>query len=372
MATLNPGTGVISPAAIKFGRAYQLMVLGNNSTPGNPQPVYLNFPLTLDFDVTHHLFAQANEANFSIYGLSAANRNLIQFNSFLKPQPYAVTLSAGYVSQLTGGYQGNLSSLPVVFSGYANVAYTERSGPNLITRINAFDSGDVTNGRPAGYVAAGPLPASAPSVAPLDYYLGGFLVPPPRSPSGSLGYAAQPGTPFDEVALTLMGYLDPVFGTVSPGVVKITPFPPSPVPGPRPRVFNGSAWDQLQVLASEAYGAHVYIENGVCNMLGQNDTLGTAALPILNASSGLLGVVMYDGYNATVRTIFEPSYRIGCELVLQSQFTNLGSGSADTGYSGTFKIVAYRHYGRISGVDSGDCFTDLTLLKTNTPQGNAS
>jgi hypothetical protein len=346
---MSPIGPVITPAAIKFGRTYQLMVWGNDSTPAVPDPIYIDFPLTLEFNVTHHIFAEANVGNFSLYNLSASNRGKIFFNRFLKPQPYKITLNAGYVSNQSLGFAGDVSTLPQIFNGYVNVAYTERSGPNLITRINAFDNGDITNGQPAGRIP---------------------------DPSG-VGYTAPPGTSFEEMAQNIAGFLDPTFHTVQFGGVFVTappPLPPTFLPnnGALPRTFNGSAWDNLVQLADEAYGAKVFIENGLVWILGQNDVIpAVGTLPILNASSGLLDIPRYDGYNIQVRSIFEPSYKIGQQLILQSSSVNLGTPIAG-GWSADCKVIAYTHSGTISGVESGELTTDLTLLKVSTPLGDAS
>lgn len=310
-------------ASSKFGRTYQLTVRGKNG-----QDISINFPTTLELSITHNIFASSNVADFSLYGLSASNRSEIAFNQFLKPQAFPVILRAGYLSQAPGGLLGSPSALPVIFDGYANVAFTEKQGPELITRINALDNGDITTGQPAGFFG----------------------------PTNS--YSAKVGTSFSEMFQNVVKRLS---GNVTPGFVQVTPTPP-PVTG-KPRIFTGNVWDNLQKLAREASGAHVFIENNICNMLGQNDVLSTANnLGILSSSSGLLGIPKYTDANIMCSCIFEPSLRIGALLELQSQYNPQISNVI-------CKIVGYTHHGVISGVESGELYSDIVLMSLKTPMG---
>lgn len=306
---------------MKFGRSYQMTVTGKSNTE-----IVFGLPLTLDFNVTHNIFAEANVGDFSIYNLKSSSRSEIQFNQFIKAQQYRVTLRAGYISQTSSGLLGYPASLPVIFTGYSNVAFTERSGPDLITRLNAFDNGDITTSTPATQF---PLNASIP-----------------------------PNTSFESAVTQVMSYLLPA--KIGTGFVKVTP-EPAPI-GPRGMALQGTVWTKLQSMAREAAGAKVFIENGVVNMLGQNDTLGGNNLGILRSSTGLLNIPKYTGYTITCSSIFEPALAIGKTVVLDSS-------DAPTEANGLCKIVAYTHRGTISGVQSGDAISDITLMSATTPLG---
>jgi hypothetical protein len=133
----------------------------------------------------------------------------------------------------------------------------------------------------------------------------------------------------------------------------------------KPRLFWGRVWEALEGLASEAAGAHVYIENGVCNMLGQNEVLPEAnSLGILQSSTGLLGAPKYTDSTIICPMIFEPSLTIGAQIELNSTYTPQANGPC--------KIVAYSHQGIISGTQSGDLTSTVTLMRLNTPLGAAS
>lgn len=322
---------------MKFGRSYLMTVTGK--TPGLP-PITIGFPTTLELNITHNIFSASNVADFSLYNLSTSNRSEISFNQFLKPQPYPVILRAGYISQ-QGGLIGSPASLPIVFNGYANIAYSERNGSDLVTRINAFDNGDIASNLPPVYFNA------------------------------SNSYTAPKGTLFVDMVTQVMSRLIP--NGIRPGSIIVDP---SQLPGPllARRTFNGRVWTQLEQLASEigkGSGGKVYIENGICNMLGQKDTIPSiSSLGTLSSSTGLLGIPKYTGATILCSCIFEPSLIIGAIINLDSSSfapsNNLGSPN------GPCKVVAYTHRGVISGVQSGELISDITLMQISTPLGATS
>lgn len=323
----------------KFGRTYLLQVAGKSNTTLIPD-ISIGFPITLEFSVTHNIFAEANHGEFSLYGLSDTNRSEISFSTYLKAKPYPVILRAGYISQQPGGFTGGTlngpNSLPIIFNGAANVAYTERMGSNLVTRIAAFDNGDY-----------------ASNASPPIYF------------NSANAYTAPIGTPFVIMVREVMQRLAP--NGIKVGHVFIDPTQdPGEVQG-IPRVFTGRVWEQLEVLAGEAAGAHVYIENtsSTVNMIGQNQILPDSnSLGVLQSSTGLLGIPKYTDSTIMCSMIFEPSLTIGAQIELNSTFT--------PGANGPCKIVAYTHHGVISGVESGDLITDVTLMKLGTPLGAPS
>lgn len=305
---------------MKFGRAYHLTVEGRSGGPA----ISIDFPLTLEFNVQHHIFASTNVAELSLYNLSAASRSEISFNLVNRPpRQFKVVLRAGYLSQVQLGLRSNPQSLPKIFDGSVNVAYTERCGSNLVTRINAFDNGDTTSGQPAA------------------------VFPP--------NFSVPKGTLFPDMVSKVMSCLLP---NVSVGAVLVSP---TPKPLTRARQFTGPVWPVLVDLAREVPGSKLYVENGVCNLLGQNITLGTNYLGVLRAETGLLDVPRFTGLNVMAKCVFEPSLAIGKTLELQS--------ALNRSINGKYKVVAYSHSGTISGVESGEAVSDLTLMSVNAPTG---
>lgn len=288
-----------------------MMVTGRSG-----ERLFFGYPLTLQFDITHHIFAAGNTANFSIYNLSTKNRNEILFDEYIKKGSYPITLNAGYGSQQEQDFVGPRlkPTLPLIFSGTVNVAYTERVGGDLITRINALDNGDVTSDKPSAYF-------------PSD-----FTVP--------------INTPFVDMIKSMMRLL----GEVKVGEVVVTPPQPNYT---RARPHTGSVWNMLQALKPP--NGHVFIDNGVCHMLGQNDVLpGLNNLGTLSSDSGLLNIPKYMGENVECSCVFEPALAIGKTMRLSSDF--------DTRYSDkVYKIIQYTHSGTISGTLSGDAISTISL-----------
>lgn len=306
---------------MKFGRSYQMTVVGLS---GNL--ISINFPLTLEFNITHHQFAQSNVADFSIYNLSSTKRSDIACNQFIKLQPRQVILRAGYASQNTLGQLGDPNSLPVIFNGYLNVAYTERSGSNLITRINAFDHGDTSSSKPA-------------TIFPNN-----FSIP--------------ANTSFEQMVLQVMGCLRG--SGINPGAVQVSN-PPPPITRPRP--FSGPVYETLVQLSLEAPGTRVFVEQGVCNMVGYNDSLGGNNLGTLTSETGLLGIPKYTGATILASCVFEPALAINKTINLDSTFAPLVNGPC--------KIIGYTHSGTISGSKSGDAISDIEMQSLNTIAGVA-
>jgi hypothetical protein len=326
----------VTIGATKFGRTYQLQVDGLSSTPTVPYPITVGFPITLELNVVHNIFAAANTGDFSLYNLSSTNISQIAFSTYLKAQPYRIQLRAGYLSQQPG-ITGSPSSLPVVFNGFVDVAFTERSGPNLITRINAFDNGDITSDNHS--ICFGPTNS----------------------------YTATAGTLFPAMVQDVMRRLTPngiSVGQVILNTAQIAGKPAMTSVVTKDRNFaTGRVWEALENLAAEAgTGTYVYIENGVVNMLGPKDILPAPnSLGVLQSSTGLLNIPKYTDSTILCSMIFEPSLTIGAQIELNSTY--------NTRVNGLCKIVAYTHHGTISGVQSDSLYTDVTLQKLSTALG---
>lgn len=313
---------------MKLQRTYQMMVTGRSGLP-----VYVRYPLTLSFSVTKHIFSGSSSANFSLYNLNKANRNEILFDEATKERGYPITLNAGYdsndvsgpaivTSTVAGspGARAAISSLPQIFNGFVKVAYTERSGGDLITRINALVTGDITSEKPTAYFPS--------------------------------NFVIKAGTSFVGTVKTLMRLL----GSVSPGEVVVTP---TPAVATRDRVFTGMVWNALQELTPP--GGNVFIENGRCNMLGQKDTMpGSNNLAVLKSSTGLLNIPKYNGYTVECSCVFEPSIAIGNRITLQSDFLTEVNKHV-------YKVREFTHRGTISGSESGEAVTEMSLYSVDAP-----
>lgn len=303
---------------MKFGRSYWLSATGLGG-----REVTASFPLTLDLATAHSVNAESNVGDFSLYNLGAGQRAVLAINQFSKVQPYPITVRAGYISQNQLGLSGSPLSLPIIFDGFIRVAYTEKAGSDLITRINALDDADLCN-------------SDGSAVFPANYSI-------------------PAGTPFNVMVSQIMSLLKPL---IQPGNVTISPMPPA-VSSRGSRPFSGRVWNALVELANEVHGTQVYIQHGVVYMITQNNTTGPNNLGTLQSSTGLLGIPKIVVPNILCSCVFEPSITVGALINLKSKYTPTINGPC--------KIVGYNHVGRISGVESGNLITELTLQSIDAP-----
>lgn len=284
-------------------------------------PVYIRYPLTLEFEISSHYFAAGNKAEFTIFNLNKGNRDALLIDYWMKTlDGFPITLNAGYRSQqstqLVVGDTPNQSSLPQIFSGFINEAYTTRVGSDLLTRIDAVDNGNIASELP-----------------PADF--------PPT-------FSVAANEPFADMVKRMMALLV----NVKVGEVLVTP-------ARKPYVTKawtpvGKVWDVLQTVTPP--GANLFIFNGTCHMLGQNDTLPVEnGLRELSVETGLLNIPKYTGNGVVCTCIFEPTLAIGREINLKSEHSKAMNGK--------YKIVQYDHSGTISGATSGDATSTITLQR---------
>lgn len=123
----------------KFGRNYQLSIQLPSLLPGVELPgaaslptstLIIKPPLTIEFDITRHSLASANTCQVRIYNLSRDSASQIYFNSF-NNQDFRII-------QLQAGYGTNLST---IFTGNITQAWSVREGVNFITQIECYDGG---------------------------------------------------------------------------------------------------------------------------------------------------------------------------------------------------------------------------------------
>lgn len=258
------------------------------------------FPTTLEFDVNRSTFASANKATFTLYNLQQAARRDIYFDRFVQNERRKVILQAGYVGSPV---------LPVIFQGDMRVAWTERRGVDWVTNIECFDGG-------------------------FAFY------------NALAGLSLPPGYTMKSAAAAIVRKMEP-YGVTLGKVSEIE------LPNQQTGiVFPGNAWDELQKLVPGP--GQVFVDNGVCNILNPQDFLQTPTIPIISPQSGLVGTPRKQGNLIDTLSIFDPQYIIGQLAELKSSETWLNSPR--------LKVVGLHHYGRISGVESGDLMTGLQLF----------
>lgn len=258
-------------------------------------------PTTLRFDVTRNTLAECNEAKLTLYNLNPSSRKDIYLDRILGYKEYrSVRLRAGYASE---------TSMPLIFRGNASTEYSERVGADIMTQIAAKD--------------------------------GMFAV------ANSFVSLSRPaGWNFASVATEVMKTMK----NASPGTVT-----PQTVQSNRGVVFNGSSWSALQSLASTNY-SQIFIDNETVNLLTGDGTISDAtSLKKISSATGLIGIPRIIGEKTLVTMVFEPNLSLGSPVELTS--------TLNTAANGPYKVIGFHHYGIISGVESGQAFTDLELSK---------
>lgn len=273
---------------IKLGRNYELKI----ETIGG-QTLTIMLPFTIEIDITRNTLSSANVCQIRLYNLSELNRNQIFFNAFNQSKFRTILLKAGYGTNLSTIFTGNISQ-----------AWSVREGVDFITQIECYDGG-------------------------FAFVNGNVEIPFPA------------GTPIKTVITTLMGQLPGItIGAVGNFSGTLS----------RGNTYSGNP---AQILF-ELTGGAFFIDNGKAYALQSDEyipSIGTQAQPIVvvNESSGLLGTPILEQSIVRFEMLFEPSLNIG-RLVSLISTTN-------PSLNGIYKITGVKHRGIISGVTSGTLIT---------------
>lgn len=265
---------------MKFGRNYTLSI-----EVAKGQNITVALPYAIEFEINRNTLASSQTATFRIYNMAESTRDLIWKDQYLWTQFRAIQFSAGY---------GNTT--PLVFNGTIKQAYSEHpeGTENAVTVIEAYDGGyQITNGLTNMTIAVG---ASA-----------------------------------QQTIMTLAKSLPGITGTPIVGSFPVTT--------KRGEVLFGNTWDMI-LKKSGGLGC---IDNGQPKILNLNDTV-TGTIPLIDASTGLLGAPKRTNAMITFDMLFEPRITIGQALALKSTFNSL--------LNGNYKVMGFTHRGKIT--DSGD------------------
>lgn len=115
------------------------------------------------------------------------------------------------------------------------------------------------------------------------------------------------------------------------------------------QTFLGSTVDLIK---REYLDFNVFIDKGELNILNENDVI-PGQITVLTSESGLLGSPMRSDTNVIVQIIFEPFLVVGQAIEILSTYYPQ--------FNNRYKIIKIKHEGTISGTQSGDLTTTLTL-----------
>jgi len=99
-----------------------------------------------------------------------------------------------------------------------------------------------------------------------------------------------------------------------------------------------------------------YIDDQSIYMLDKNEVF-IGDLSVLNEDNGILGTPKYFENRVEVEMLFEPRLKPSQMLELDSNIENR--------FNGNYKLSGFTHKGIISGAVSGDCVTNVIMLRIN-------
>lgn len=258
-------------------------------------------PFTIEFDIKRNTFSSANISSVRIHNLSQKNRRLIRKDVNQFGDVRQLVLSAGYGD-----------NLPVVFKGQITQAWSVRESVDFITEIQCFDAGYAFQNATFNQN----FPSGTSNTTIIDSMMTSL---------GSFGVTK--------------GVIGGVSGTIGRG-----------------NAFAGNT----SSIITELTGGGFFIDNGVANVLSQNQYIEGDVL-LINAASGLLGTPLREQTNVRVDILFEPRVKPGYLVQVES--------IGEEGFDNYYKVIAVHHRGIISETVAGSCTTSLTLLNDKTLTG---
>lgn len=239
----------------KFGRNYSLEVQAIDGSL-----LTIELPFTLEFDIQKNNLGSANAASFRIYNLSKNHRSALRFDAYQFGNFRSLILKAGYGSDLSTIFNGNISQ-----------AWSVREGNNFITELQCFD--------------------------------GGFALT-----NAKTGQTAVAGTTTKEIIQRVFNDLKPY--SVSTGAIGNS-F--NPVTISRGRPYSGATKDILNELTSKGF----FINDSKAYALGDGDYI-PGQFDTINSETGLIGTPLLNRTTVTIDMIFEPRLIMYQKVALKS------------------------------------------------------
>lgn len=254
----------------------------------------ITMPLTISFHIKRSVNSTANTGSITILNLSESTRRKIFLDNYKFMYYKGVELRAGYGEEL--------KTLPLIFKGNIQSAFSKRNGVDYETNIEALD--------------------------------GGFAY----ANCNSQRQFAK-GTTDKQALKDLVGDLP----HIEKG--KIGNFNDKLVRG---NSVNGNTLSYFETFSD----GNFFIDLEKVNCLLPNEGF-EGNIKIIDADCGLLGSPLREEAFLTFEMIFEPRLQIG-------QFVDIIS-QTETIYNGTYKVVGIEHSGVISDSQSGNCKTKVSL-----------
>ena len=294
----------------KFQCHYNLSIQFEDNN-GNIQQYNVSDPITINFNINKSTFQESSSTTIQVINMDESIRNSIYVDRlfFASNKRKTLSLFAGY------GKERTLCCFGDIVQCYSSIQDT-----NIVTVIEVLEPDILTK---------------------------------------NTGVTFEAGTTYKEaytyLANELTGLKIGEIGQLD-GEFKM------------PTVFNGNTfW-----LLSKLTGIHAFCDNGVINMLNDNETIADYGVYVIDSSSGLLSTPIRHEAQLEVIMLFEPTVKLGQLVEIRSETQSC--------FNGQYKICGINHNCTISGSEGGTRTTTLSLLYidflsnsnvniTNNPQG---
>ena len=294
--------------SIKYDRNYVL-----NAQLNNRNDIQVQYPLTLEFNITRKVWSSLNSCIFRVRNLKLSSRESILHDKMdYSIQPY-LRLSAGY----------GPAPWPQIFNGRVMQAYSfkDSGSPDFITEWQGWDFGQTVSSAFSNINLSGSTGEPVTKQQVVNQLVSDMV----STPDSLVKNTNNPS------GLNI-GYVSSFSGTY-----------------PRGRTLFGPTW---QLLQQETQGS-AFIDNGSLHVLKQYDTIGTE-IQAINADTGLLAPPRRTESYLELEIMFEPSIKCGQKVSLNSQTMPV--------YNGTYQVLGIEHRGIISASVNGKCTTKLLLF----------
>ena len=268
----------------------------------------VSYPLTCEFNITKPCGTDAQHCTLNIYNLAPETRN-----SELFTQNIYLDGWKNKVINFSVGYEGNISTL---FQGVITEAYSIRRSQDVITTIQALDSG-------WGQINSG-------KIINITFKAGTSFVE-------AYNYIASQ---LINVKQTTRGTLEGTFKTDT--------------------TFYGSPLEILNQITN----GNTYVERDQLITLNNNENLPTEPI-LINARTGLIGTPEIRGQWITLTTTLNTNFRNKQRVKLDTEFFNTRNG--------VYSIWSTVHQGIISAAVGGQRTSTIQLLLTKeAPNSNVN
>ena len=300
---------------------------------GKSQVVIRPF-FTIRFTIDRGIYASINKLTLDIYNLGKTTREKIYYDGILHAAVYKrIVLYAGYSNEdfskfdepiISNNIKNSINGLPLVFCGRFTRAYSYRQGTEFITHIEAFD-----------------LPEKNEVELAKEFHF-------------------NKGDTEKAILYKLADDLN-----ISRENVRIAPDFKFELTRDK-YFYKQTTWDAVNEMVNsyndlliQKYGKNtalfrLYYDYPILS-IQRDDEYYQGYATTINSDTGLLSTPIRENAKVTFKTLFEPSFRCGGYVYLDSRTTQTGIG-------GLLKVVGFKHQGTISPVVSETLTTDFTCF----------